>query len=124
MPSLDTKTHWEKVYTTKAPKSVSWYRAHVETSLALIERAAVARSAAIIDASVALGQSGVMFPASNGQPLSLNNVLTRVIQPVLTRNVQGSWADHKPDGHEYQREQSLVEWHGWHAFRRGLWGNL
>ena len=46
---MDAKTHWEKVYTTKAPESVSWYRAHLETSLALIERAAVALSASIID---------------------------------------------------------------------------
>ncbi len=46
---MDTKTHWEKVYATKAPESVSWYRAHLETSLALIERAAEARDASIID---------------------------------------------------------------------------
>lgn len=46
---MDTKSHWEKVYTTKAPESVSWYRAHLETSLALIERTAVVRSASIID---------------------------------------------------------------------------
>jgi len=46
---VDAKTHWEKVYATKAPESVSWYRAHLETSLALIERAAVARSSSIID---------------------------------------------------------------------------
>lgn len=37
---MDTKAHWEKVYSTKAPDAVSWYRAHLETSLALIERAA------------------------------------------------------------------------------------
>jgi 2-polyprenyl-3-methyl-5-hydroxy-6-metoxy-1,4-benzoquinol methylase len=46
---MDAKTHWEKVYTTKAPEAVSWYRAHLETSLALIERAAGRRSASIID---------------------------------------------------------------------------
>jgi SAM-dependent methyltransferase len=46
---MDAKTHWEKVYTTKAPEAFSWYRAHLETSLTLIERAACARSAAIID---------------------------------------------------------------------------
>jgi 2-polyprenyl-3-methyl-5-hydroxy-6-metoxy-1,4-benzoquinol methylase len=46
---VDAKTHWEKVYATKAPESVSWYRAHLETSLALIERATVARSSSIID---------------------------------------------------------------------------
>ena len=46
---MDAKTHWEKVYTTKAPDAVSWYRTHLETSLALIERAVDPRSAAIID---------------------------------------------------------------------------
>jgi SAM-dependent methyltransferase len=46
---VDTKTHWDKVYTTKAPDAVSWYRAHLETSLALIERAVDSCSASIID---------------------------------------------------------------------------
>jgi 2-polyprenyl-3-methyl-5-hydroxy-6-metoxy-1,4-benzoquinol methylase len=46
---MDAKGHWEKVYTTKAPDAVSWYRPHLETSLALIERAVDARSASIID---------------------------------------------------------------------------
>ncbi|MGB2901792.1 MAG: class I SAM-dependent methyltransferase [Candidatus Acidiferrum sp.] len=46
---MDVKRHWDKVYATNAPDSVSWYRAHLETSLALIERAAVARSSSIID---------------------------------------------------------------------------
>jgi SAM-dependent methyltransferase len=47
---MDAKTHWEKVDKTKAPEAVNWYRPHLETSLGLIERAAKARSAAIIDA--------------------------------------------------------------------------
>jgi 2-polyprenyl-3-methyl-5-hydroxy-6-metoxy-1,4-benzoquinol methylase len=46
---MDVKSHWEKVYTTKAPESVSWYRAHLETSLALIERVLPAHAASIID---------------------------------------------------------------------------
>jgi 2-polyprenyl-3-methyl-5-hydroxy-6-metoxy-1,4-benzoquinol methylase len=46
---MDTKTHWEKIYKTKAPNAVSWYRPHLETSLALIERAAGGAQAAIID---------------------------------------------------------------------------
>jgi len=46
---MDTKTHWDKVYATKAPDAVSWYRPHLETSLALIERAAGSYTAAIID---------------------------------------------------------------------------
>ena len=43
---MDTQTHWEKIYTEKAPDAVSWYRPHLEKSLALIERAVPARSAA------------------------------------------------------------------------------
>src|SRR5712671_4067431 len=44
---MDTKTHWEKVYKTKEPQAVSWYQAHLETSLTLIERAAHLPSAII-----------------------------------------------------------------------------
>jgi len=46
---MDVQTHWEKIYAQKAPDEVSWYRPHLETSLALIERAAAGYSASIID---------------------------------------------------------------------------
>ena len=46
---MDSKTHWETIYTKKAPEAVSWYRPHLETSLALIARAADNKSASIID---------------------------------------------------------------------------
>lgn len=46
---MDVKTHWEKVYKTKAPYAVSWYRPHLETSLALIEGTGAGHSSAIID---------------------------------------------------------------------------
>ncbi len=52
---MDAKTHWETVYGAKAPDAVSWFRLHLETSLALIERVAANRSASIID--VGGGQS-------------------------------------------------------------------
>src|SRR5215472_4237393 len=32
--------------------------------------------------------------------------------------------EHKPEGHLFERDNSLPEWHGWHAFRRGLATNL
>ncbi len=48
--------------------------------------------------------SSVMFASGKGTPLNLNNVLHRVILPML-RKVG-------------------IEWHGWHAFRRGLATNL
>ena len=46
---MDAQTHWEKIYTEKAPDAVSWYRPHLETSLGLIERAANGCSASVID---------------------------------------------------------------------------
>src|ERR1035441_8937948 len=46
---MDARTHWEKVYAARAPEAVSWYRPHLETSLALIARAAAGPSASIID---------------------------------------------------------------------------
>lgn len=52
---MNTQTHWEKIYTEKAPDAVSWYRPHLEKSLGLIEQVAPERSSAIID--VGGGQS-------------------------------------------------------------------
>jgi 2-polyprenyl-3-methyl-5-hydroxy-6-metoxy-1,4-benzoquinol methylase len=46
---MDTQTHWERIYTEKSSDAVSWYRLHLETSLAFIEQASVDRSARIID---------------------------------------------------------------------------
>jgi len=45
-----------------------------------------------------------MFPSGKGTPLNLNNVLHRLILPTLRK--------------------AGIEWHGWHAFRRGLATNL
>jgi hypothetical protein len=46
---MDVKTHWEKVYKTKAPDTISWYLPHLETSFALIERTDASLSSFIID---------------------------------------------------------------------------
>jgi 2-polyprenyl-3-methyl-5-hydroxy-6-metoxy-1,4-benzoquinol methylase len=47
---MDAKAQWETIYASKAPDAVSWYRPHLETSLALIELATCGRkSASIID---------------------------------------------------------------------------
>lgn len=46
---MNTQIHWEKIYSEKAPDAVSWYRPHLEKSLALIEQLAPGHSASIID---------------------------------------------------------------------------
>ena len=46
---MNRQQHWEAVYETKAADTVSWYRPHLDSSLALIERAAPDRDAAVLD---------------------------------------------------------------------------
>jgi len=69
---------------------------------------------------------GPIFQAGNGKPLNLDNLARRVIIPALEKcSVCGKSEEvHKTDGHEFQRDKSLPQWHGWHAFRRGLATNL
>jgi SAM-dependent methyltransferase len=46
---METKTHWDKVYTAKQPDQVSWYRRHLDMSLDLITGAVPNLDAQIID---------------------------------------------------------------------------
>jgi 2-polyprenyl-3-methyl-5-hydroxy-6-metoxy-1,4-benzoquinol methylase len=46
---MNARNHWEAVYRTRKPETVSWYRPHLDRSLDLIGRAPAGRSAAIID---------------------------------------------------------------------------
>jgi hypothetical protein len=46
---MNVESHWEKIYREKAPDEVSWYRPHLQTSLALIEKAAPQRDVSIVD---------------------------------------------------------------------------
>jgi SAM-dependent methyltransferase len=49
MELMNAQLHWDKVYGTKAPDEVSWFRPHVEKSMSFIERSSPAHSARIID---------------------------------------------------------------------------
>lgn len=43
------KEHWNAVYTSKAPDDVSWFRPHLDRSLAFLEAAGLDRAAGVID---------------------------------------------------------------------------
>jgi len=47
--SMTRLAHWDRVYATKSPLAVSWYRPHLDSSLALIEATGIAKSDRIID---------------------------------------------------------------------------
>ena len=46
---MESKNHWEHVYATKSPHSVSWYQAHADQSVRLIQQTGLPQSASIID---------------------------------------------------------------------------
>ena len=46
---MQSKDHWEKLYTTKPADAVSWFQEHAENSLRLIQETGVATNATIID---------------------------------------------------------------------------
>lgn len=46
---MQSKNHWEQVYTAKATNAVSWFQEHADLSLRLIHKTGVAHEAAIID---------------------------------------------------------------------------
>jgi len=47
--SMQSKDHWEQVYTTKASDTVSWFQPHAEMSMRLIRDTGLGHDAAIID---------------------------------------------------------------------------
>ncbi|MFD1561741.1 class I SAM-dependent methyltransferase [Paraburkholderia silviterrae] len=46
---MQSKEHWNRIYTTKASTNVSWFQEHANQSVELIRQAGVAKDAAIID---------------------------------------------------------------------------
>jgi len=46
---MNTKTHWEHIYETKAPTQVSWYQEHAQYSLQFIRNTGIQKSDHIID---------------------------------------------------------------------------
>jgi integrase len=70
--------------------------------------------------------TGIMFKTRNNTPLSMNNLLNDQIRPALDKCVRcrSSEDAHGTADHDYKRDSSLPEWHGFHAFRRGLATNL
>lgn len=46
---MSTKEHWQRVYSSKAPNEVSWYRPHLERSIAFIRAGHLDLDARIVD---------------------------------------------------------------------------
>jgi SAM-dependent methyltransferase len=46
---VSNRRHWDDVYTTKGADRVSWYRPHLDRSLAFLDAARIGRAAPVID---------------------------------------------------------------------------
>jgi 2-polyprenyl-3-methyl-5-hydroxy-6-metoxy-1,4-benzoquinol methylase len=46
---MESKEHWNKIYTAKSPDEVSWFQEHADLSLNLIKNTGISTSAKIID---------------------------------------------------------------------------
>ena len=46
---MNTKTHWEHIYETKAPTQVSWYQEHAQFSMHYIENTGIRKTDHILD---------------------------------------------------------------------------
>lgn len=46
---MSDRKHWDNVYSTKSPDGVSWFRPHLDRSLAFLENARIGQSAHVID---------------------------------------------------------------------------
>jgi SAM-dependent methyltransferase len=46
---METAQHWDAIYAAKGPDHVSWYRPHLDRSLAFLETARIGKGAAVID---------------------------------------------------------------------------
>ena len=84
---------------------------------------------AMLDAhrkTVKNGSTGPIFANGLGKPVCLNNILNRVILPLLhvCTACAKSKDNHGKTDHEFKLDTPRVLWHGWHAFRRGLATNL
>jgi integrase len=72
-------------------------------------------------------QAGPIFATSIGTHISVNNLLNRLMLPALNRCQHCGLADdksHLKKEHQFERDDRLPRWHGWHAARRGLGTNL
>jgi integrase len=72
-------------------------------------------------------QAGPMFTNTKGDRLDFDNLVGRFILPAVNRCAtcgKGVGKLHRKQDHDFVRDTSIPEWHGWHGFRRGVGTNL
>ena len=68
---MQSKDHWEKIYTAKAADELSWFQAHAELSLRLIRNAGTPLTASLVDDLLASGHENVTVLDLSGAALAV-----------------------------------------------------
>ena len=111
---MGTRDHWERVYATKRPNEVSWYRPHLDISLALIANASPDRCAAIVD--VGGGESTLVDDLLAGgyrnlTVLDVSQIAIRVARKRLGEDASRvTWLQADVTTHPFQQHEFDV-WH-------------
>lgn len=77
---MQSKEHWEHVYSTKATDSVSWFQEHADRSLRLIAETGVPHTASIID-------------VGGGASTLVDDLLAKGYQDITVLDLSGSALD-------------------------------
>ena len=82
---MSNEQHWQQVYTTKATDAVSWYRPHLDRSLAFIDALGLDHDAPIID--IGAGASTLVddLLARGFRDLAVNDLAEAALAQVRAR---------------------------------------
>ena len=92
---MDSKTHWEGVYTTKAVDEVGWYKPNFDVSLSLIAEAFPGPSARVLD-------------VGGGASLLVDNLLARGYQQVAVLDIAAPALEHAK--RRLEEKATSVKW--------------
>lgn len=82
---MDPMSHWQQVYTTKAVDAVSWYRPHLDRSLAFIDALGLDADAPIIDVGAGAATLVDDLLARGFRNVLLNDIADAALAHVRTR---------------------------------------
>src|SRR5690349_17185114 len=82
---MEMKTHWENIYTTRAPTAVSWYQLEPRVSLDLIAHTGVPTTAHIIDVGGGASTLADALLAQHFQHITVLDISSAAIQHARDR---------------------------------------
>lgn len=111
---MDSKQHWERIYTIKTPDSVSWFQEHADQSLRLIHNTRLGKDAAIIDVGGGASRLADDLAAEGYTDLTVLDLSSAAL--VVAKQLLGKHADdvHWMEGDITRAEFPVHRFDIWH----------